>query len=413
MNLSGEEQGMLAGDLGEGARKAIEQQIRVGDFFGADDFVAVRSVHVMADIEAIADPGLGFLEGLARKGGTFRVPVTMNPRSVDFEMWKEMGQEEETVLKERRIVEALTKMGALPCHTCINYQTVDQPRFGEHLGWGDTGTVIFANSVAGARSNFEAGPAAVCAGLTGRVPRYGFHLPEKRRGSVRVVVKDQPVSTSDWGALGCVVGRKVDDYWRVPVFEGCEERQPAIDDLKHLGASLASYGSLAMFHLVGVTPEARTAEEAYGGNAPDETIVIRPGTIQETYDSFVPEKEEADLVVCGTPQLSLFELRKVVDLLRGKQVCKDTKLFLTTNAQVKAVADQAGYTEVVCAAGGRILTGVCFYIMTARYLQERFNYRTLVTDSAKLANIISGYGYNPIFRSTEACVAAAVSGKVK
>ena len=208
MKLTQEEKAMLAGEMGQAAREALAKQMKVGAFFHAADFVPVRTVHVMADIEALADPGLRFLEETAAGGGRFRVPVTTNPRSVDFSLWREVGQEEEEMIKERRIVDALTSMGALPCNTCINYQTVDPPRFGEHLGWGDTGTVIFANSVAGARSNFEAGPAAVWAGLTGRVPRYGFHLPERRRGTLRVVVADQPRSNSDWGALGCVVGRQ-------------------------------------------------------------------------------------------------------------------------------------------------------------------------------------------------------------
>ena len=352
MKLTREEKAMLAGEMGPAAGEALTRQMKVGSFFRAEDFVPVRTVHVMADIEALADPGLRFLEETAASGERFRVPVTTNPRSVDFALWRDIGQDEEVVHKERRIMDALTAMGALPCNTCINYQTVDQPRFGEHLGWGDTGTVIFANSVAGARSNFEAGPAAVWAGLTGRVPRYGYHLPEKRRGTVRMVVEDQPASNSDWGALGCVVGRRVDDYWRVPVFEGVKE-QPSIDDLKHLGAALASYGSLALFHMVGVTPEARTPEEAYGGLEPDETIIISRGMLRAAYDSFQPEKGAADLVVCGTPQLSLFELQSIAELLRGRQVNADTTLYLTTNYQIKALADRMGYTETVEKAGGK------------------------------------------------------------
>lgn len=91
----------------------------------------------------------------------------------------------------------------------------------------------------------------------------------------------------------------------------------------------------------------------------------------------------------------------------------DTTLYLTTNYQIKALADRMGYTDIVERAGGTILAGVCFYIMNARVLQERFHYRTLVTNSAKLANIISGYGYNPIFRPVETCIDAAVTGKVE
>ena len=167
-----------------------------------------------------------------------------------------------------------------------------------------------------------------------------------------------------------------------------------------------------MFHMVGVTPEARTAEEAFGSQKPDESIVISQGTLRAAYDSFQPEKEAVDLVVCGTPQLSLFELQSIAELLRGRRVNPDTTLYLTTNYQIKALADRMGYTEIVETAGGRILAGVCFYIMNARVLQQRFQYRTLVTNSAKLANIISGYGYNPVFRPVETCIDAAVTGKV-
>jgi predicted aconitase len=164
--------------------------------------------------------------------------------------------------------------------------------------------------------------------------------------------------------------------------------------------------------MVGITPEARSEGEAYGGQDPVETIVVKPGTLEGVYQSFQPETEQVDLVVCGTPQLSLYELREIVELLEGQEVNGKTRLYLTTNLQIKALADQMGYTDIVHGAGGRILSGVCFYIMTARHIQQKFNYRTLVTNSAKLANIISGYGYNPVLRPIETCIEAAVSGRV-
>jgi predicted aconitase len=295
----------------------------------------------------------------------------------------------------------------------VNYQIVSQPRFGEHLAWGDTGTVIWANSVAGARSNFEAGPAALHAAITGRVPRYGYHLPAQRRGTVLVRVLDQPRTNADWGALGCHVGRIVNDYWQVPVFAGLDAAQPpTADQLKQFGAALASYGSLAMYHIVGMTPEARTVDEALGGPPPARELVVEPGTLVRTYASFVPETNEVDLVVFGTPQLSLFEFRDLARLLAGERVHPRTRLLLTTSDAVKVLADRLGYTAIVEEAGGMVLTGVCYYIMTARELAARHGYRTLLTDSAKLANIIAGYGYHPVFRPTAECVAAAVRGRM-
>jgi predicted aconitase len=302
-------------------------------------------------------------------------------------------------------------MGGILLTSCTNYQAMYQPRFGEHLAWGDTGTVIYANAVCGARSNFEGGPASYAAALTGRVPAYGMHLPECRLGTHLVEVRDQPRGVSDWGALGVCVGRRLTNYWLVPVLTGIET-EPDSDGLKHLGATLASYGSLAMFHVVGMTPEARTVEEAFGGRKPRGTIVVEPGDIERAYRSFVPEKENADLVVFGTPHLSIFEVRRLAGLLEGKTVHPNTMLLLTTNAQVKAMADRFGYTQVIEAAGGKIVVGVCYYIMTPREMARQHGFRTIVTDSAKLVNIIAAYGYNPIFRPTRECVEAAVTGRI-
>jgi hypothetical protein len=159
-----------------------------------------------------------------------------------------------------------------------------------------------------------------------------------------------------------------------------------------------------------MTPEARTVEEAFDGRKPGHELVVEPGTLVANYATFVPEKDEVDLVVFGTPQLSLFEFRDLARLLKGRHVNPKTRLLLTTSDAVKALADQLGYTRAVEEAGATVLTGVCYYIMTARELAERHGYRTILTDSAKLANIIAGYGYNPIFRTTEQCVEAAIRG---
>ena len=111
-------------------------------------------------------------------------------------------------------------MDVITADTCINYQTLYQPHQGERVAWGDTGTVIYANSVFGARSNFEAGPAALAAGITGRVAEYGFHLDAHRRGTFQVNVSADLGDYADWGALGKLVGETHQDYFAVPVFNG-------------------------------------------------------------------------------------------------------------------------------------------------------------------------------------------------
>jgi len=410
MRLTDEERGMLAGEQGPAVRQAMEQQVQVGRFFGAQDMVPVAGAHLSGDAEAMREAGVAHLEDLASLGAACRVPATTNPRSVELRLWEQLGQEPRYVGLEERIVAAYERMGALALNTCVNYQIVSQPLFGQHLAWGDTGTVIWANSVAGARSNFEAGPAGLHAAITGRAPRYGYHLPEQRLGTALIRVHDVPRTAADWGALGCHVGRLVNDYWQVPVLVFDETPRPTADQLKQLGAALASYGSLALYHLVGVTPEARTVEDAFGGRAPQRELVVEKGALAQVYASFVPEKRDVDLVVFGTPQLSLHELRDLARLFSGRTIHPQTRVLLTTSDAVRGVADQLGYVRVVEAAGATVLTGVCYYIMTARELAERHGYRTILTDSSKLANIIAGYGYNPAFRPTEECVAASCRG---
>src|SRR5690606_26329709 len=199
--------------------------------------------------------------------------VSTNARCVDFSYAERLNQDPETVGKETQVIRFLKKMDISTVDTCINYQTVYQPHLGEHVAWGDTGTVIYANSVFGARSNFEAGPAALAAGLTGRVPEYGFHLDEHRRGTFRVNLKADLDDLADWGAVGRIVGSSHQDYYAVPVFTGMK-RTPTADELKQLGAALASYGSMGMFHMVGVTPEAPTLKAAFGGRKPQETMIV-------------------------------------------------------------------------------------------------------------------------------------------
>jgi predicted aconitase len=411
VRLTRDEEAMLAGEQGEAVSRALHFQKEVAAFFGASRFIPVTSAHVMAEIESMGEAGLRWVEELAALDQPVRVPTTCNPRSVDFQHWEKIGQTRRQVELEERLSRALERLGVVVVNTCINYQTFNPPRFGEHLAWGDTGTVIFANSVAGARTNYEGGPAALAAALTGRTPDYGFHLPEQRLGTALVEVRDQPRNTTDWGALGCYVGRRVNDYWQVPVLTGLET-SPTVDQLKHLGACLASYGSLAMFHLVGVTPEARTVEEAFAGRTPSRHLEVPAGALQETYASFQAEKPEVDLVVFSAPQLSVLELRDIATRLRGKQIHPRTRLLVTTNAANCAVAAQLGYLQAIEAAGGLVLSGSCFYLLTPWELADRFGYHTIVTDSAKLANIIAGSGYNPVFRPTDTCIEAALTGKV-
>lgn len=419
MILTAEEEAMRAGRMGPAVRWAIEQQIQVGHVLGARRLVPVNRAHMMGDMEVLGESGFAFLQSLQRQDARVRVTTTTNARCVDFAFAERLRQDPGLVAREAELRTTLGRMGVILSDTCINYQTLDQPHFGQHIAWGDTGTVIYANSVYGARTNFESGPAALAAGLTGRTPMYGFHRPQARRGRVVVDVTARLVDLTDWGALGAVVGRRLNDYWQVPVFTGIEEPAVSGDELKHLGASLASYGSLAMFHMVGVTPEAPDVETACQGEPPAAPAIrVDDAAIAAVYDSYsdagAPPGEAAgrpgeapDLVVFTAPQLSVFEMAHIAALLDGRRVRAGTTFVVTTNAQNRQAAADLGYLDTLSEAGVLVLTGVCFYLMALPDMRRRFGWRSLLTNSAKVANIVGGYGLRSVLRRTAECVEAA------
>lgn len=409
MRLTDEEQAMRAGEFGEPPRWAIEHQIAVGDFFDAVDFVPVTHAHVMADTESLGEAGVAFLEGLAAATEAerrVRVPTLTDPRGLDPAVCKRLGQSEAMREIEDRAIAAFRALGVLMTDTCINYQTILPPTRGEHLAMGDTGVVIYSNSVFGARSNFEGGPSALAAGLTGRTPRYGYHLGENRRATRRFRLDAAPRDLSEWGALGGIVGRSCGSYWEVPLIEGVAEA-PGSDALKHFGAAMASFGSTALFHMPGVTAE----DTEFAGPAPS-SVAIGRADIDAFVESYGATGDKVDVVVFAAPQLSLIELAQVADALAGRQVHAETTLLVTTSPEIKYAADRMGLTARMEAAGAVVAAGICFYQSYAGEMAEANGWRRLLTNSAKLVNIIGGYGYRPTLASLERCIASAIAGRI-
>ncbi|HEX2334441.1 MAG TPA: aconitase X catalytic domain-containing protein [Burkholderiales bacterium] len=408
MELTSEERSILAGSRGEAARRALQYQIEVGRFWGAKRFVPVSNVHMMGDIEVMGDAGLQFLRDQVKSAARCAVPTTTNARCVDFAHCDRLGQDPAEVAKERELIQCLRRMDVVTTDTCINYQSVYQPHLGEHVAWGDTGTVIYANSVFGARSNFESGPAALAAALTGRTPEYGFHLDEHRRGTFAVQLDAKLDDLADWGAVGKLVGEKHQDYFAVPVFHGYR-RIPTADELKHLGAALASYGSMGMFHFIGVTPEAPASTDDF-----KEKLLIADEDIASVYGTCSLGDGDARLVVFSGPQQSLLEMKRLAGLFEGRNVKSGSSCFVTTNAAVLAQSRALGYAQTLEAAGVTILQGVCFYILqNLSPMRQANRWTNMVSNSAKIVNIIGAHRFNTILRRTDECVEITCTGLLK
>ena len=414
MKLNDHEQAILSGNMGPARQRAMAQQIEIGRFFDAEDMVEVAQAHIMADTESLGEAGIRFLEHLADmplENCKVCIPTITDPRGADFNAYERINHDPVYVELERRADQAFRALGILMTDTCINYQTMMPPVLGEHLAMGDTGVVIYSNSVQGARTNYEGGPSALAAALTGRTPRYGFHLDERRRGTAFFDVMHQPATWTEWGVLGGLVGRTMASYYEVPVINGIDGPAPTSDDLKHFGAALASYGSTALFHMVGVTPEAPDLQTVFDGPAPDPTKICK-ADFEGFLAGYGAADDALDVVVFAAPQLSLLEMERCAYLLKDRQVHRDVALLIATNPENKHASDRMGLTQMIEGAGAVVLEGVCFYQMHARELGEANNWTRLMTNSAKLTNIIGGYGYEPVLADMERCIDSAVAGRI-
>ena len=398
MYLTPEEKAMLAGDCGPGVKKAMEIIVALGKIYGAQDLVAVQSVQVAGvSYKNLGDAGLEFLHEWAGQRAQVRVPTTLNPAGMDLTHRRELGISEEFARKQMAVIEAFKVMGIVPSCSCTPYLTGNLPAFGQHIAWSESSAVSFANSVLGARTNREGGPSALAAAITGRTARYGLHLDENRRATHIIEVRCPVTSEADFGALGYLVGKRVKNG--VPYFEGVKDRGQEV--LKALGAAMAASGAVALYHVGGVTPEARTRDVMAAGA---ETVVI--DGLDGGYAALNSSVDEIDLVSIGCPHASLVEIEEVARWLEGKRV--KAKLWITTARETRERAQEKGLVGLIEAAGGRVVADTCLVVAPI----EELGLRSMATNSAKAAFYAPGHsGLMVRFGRLEQCLEAAVTGR--
>jgi predicted aconitase len=372
MNLTPEEQSLLAGDQGRAAQTAMQILAALGKIFGAKRMLPVRSVQVSGvSYDNLGEAGLDWLTEMADGGGRVRVQTTLNPAGMDLENWKALGIPAPFAEKQHRVIAAFTRMGVTPTCTCTPYLAGNLPARGDTIAWAESSAVCYANSVIGARTNREGGPSALAAALTGRTPEYGMHLDENRRPGITVHVTARLVDTSDYGALGKIIGERLETlgHRTIPWIAGVDSAN--LEQLKSLCASAATYGGLAMFHIQGITPEA----DSYP--TPTENISVSKSDLLRAKESLMDASaRETDFVSLGCPHLTLQEVARIAELLSGKRVAKE--FWITTSRPVKREADRLGYSETILTSGAKFAVDTCCVVAPIR---GRF--RAMATDSAK------------------------------
>jgi predicted aconitase len=404
--LSSEEHAMLAGEAGPGVQKAMEIVVALGQIYGAADLVPVASVQVSGvSYKNLGEAGLAFLESWASQGAEARVPATLNPAGMDLQAWRLLGFSESFARQQRRVVEAYTALGVTPTCTCTPYLVGLSPSLGQHIAWAESSAVSYANSVLGARTNREGGPSALAAAITGRTARYGLHLEENRQATAVIQVRCPVRSEADLGALGYLVGRQLGHA--VPYFRGLEPSAAGqgpdaeIGSWKTLGAAMAASGAVALYHIEGVTPEARAADVI----APRATTLV-VDDLTPGYKALNGPAADVDLVSLGCPHASLDEIRAVAGHLAGRRV--KAELWVTTARATRDAADREGLVASIEAAGGRVVADTCLVVAPVREL----GFQTLATNSAKMAFYAPSHsGLAVRFGPLEQCLQAAITGR--
>ncbi|MBX5466769.1 MAG: aconitase X catalytic domain-containing protein [Firmicutes bacterium] len=418
MQLTDEERAMLDGRYGEAVQQAMDLLVRYGEALGAERMVEVRNVAganiftpaqralAKAQDHAAAFSELSLNSAKPLTIPTVRVPSCQLIGPMDREQWAVQGLSE---ADQQAILESESFSASLGIHllnTCTPYQVGNVPVKGEHCAWMESSAVVYINSVLGARSNVEGRESTAAAMLTGRVPYWGYHLPENRFATHLIQVEVPVESMMDWGLLGYWVGEMVDD--QVPVLDGITQ-VPNLVRLKHFGAAAASSGGVELYHIPGITAEARTVEEALGGRAPKAVLRYGPAERRAAYEHLnaTARDRKVDLVMIGCPHANLEQVWEVCQLLEGRHVHPETELWIFTPRALRQVCDRNGYTDILTRAGARLLSDTCPAI--GQFLPP--GARVVALDSAKQAHYLPAImGVQGWFGSTKDCVEAAISG---
>ncbi len=403
MYLSNEQESMLEGEEGEAIRKAMELIVALGNIYDAERLIPVSSVQVSGvSYKTIGDAGLEFIEDYAeimkKEGRKVKVKTTMNPAGMDLEKWERMGVDKGFAEKQLRIFNAYVSMGIEPSLTCTPYYFVNVPKFGEHIAWAESSAVSYANSVIGARTNREGGPSALASAITGLTAEYGLHLDENRKADIIIELDFEPDQYL-YAALGNHLGGILGKIGKkVPYFRGIH---PSNDDMKSLGAAMAATGSIALYHVEGITPEWKNAIDDKL-----ERISIGEQELREHIKG-MDRDCEPELIAIGCPHASEDELRRVAELVRGKRKRENKELWISVS---RAVAERnADAVKIIEDFGGLVLRDTC---MVVSPIENRF--RSTAVNSGKAAYYLPKESFCRQcvrFRPLEELVMMAVEGE--
>jgi predicted aconitase len=407
MRLTKIEQEMAAGARGSASAFAMEILLRYAEAVGAEELIEITQAHVDGCLYH-GQVSLDFVELLVGKEGRVAVPTTLNVGSMDLLHPHLIRAPAAERSAGRRLMEGHLALGCEPSFTCAPYQTRFRPRFGDQIAWAESNAIVFANSVIGARTNRYGDFIDLCCAMTGRAPACGLHIAANRLGEVLFRLPSSPATESLFVAVGALVGEK--SAGRIPVIEGLPPPESE-DWLKALGAVAASTGSIALFHAVGITPEAPTLGEAMGGRAPSDVVDVTRADLAAALAKLSTAREGDRLaaVSLGTPHFSLLEFEALASRLVGFRIAPHVELYVNTSRETLAAITGSGLLSRLQAGGATVVADTCVYVTSI--LADLKG--VVMTNSGKMAHYAPGnLGVDVAFGSLDECLASASAGRV-
>ncbi|MFC2038728.1 aconitase X [Chloroflexota bacterium] len=408
MLLTDEQKRMYEGEFGPGVQKAMTMLVEYGNVFDAERMVRVNNAHTGL---GPADWLPGMLDGVDRiranttthagsaGAGRFSPAMGLNR---DFCTQQAKAQEETLAL--------CVPKGFVPAMTCAPYMVGNVPTAGKVFSWPGSQGIIVANSIFAARGNRDAMPASMASAITGLTPDMLLLQKEHRYGQVLVKLEGLDVENftkADYGAVGYYIGSAAG--LKNVVVDGVPG-DATFDELKFLMSPQPVSGAVTMCHVVGVTPEAPTVEEALGNRKPEETFKIGRKEFNEAWQSLNTAKtDDVEVVFFGCPHLSIAEIGEIVRLLDGQKTADSVRLFVSIAEQVYPLAQRMGFVDAIENAGGLVVTGIC--IQGFPYAQLDSPATRAATNSARAASYQGRRGIDINYGSVRSCVNAAVTGK--
>lgn len=413
MKLTNHEMRLVNGEEGEIKALAMSYLVKLGNAFDGEEMVDILYAH-MSSGSALREGEIDYLDELAGKGARVVVPTSSEVIPVDLLNPEAISAPPDLVAEHLRLLSIQKQMGIVSTYTCVPFTQGFIPPAGSYIASMETAAIIYFNSILGAKTN-RCGYFVLYAALTGKYPKIGYLLDENRKGTHLVSVETKLNTPTDYGAVGFYVGSIVGSG--VPVFEGIH--QPRQEDLMQLGAALATSGTVAMYHVPGITPETPTMESAFRDHNAAETIRVTKRDIRKTLEQLRTAKSPfVDFVFLGCPQYTVDQVRRVAALIEGRKVHENTALWIGTNRMAFAMAERMGYHDIIKKAGGVLVCDTCPMLSFLRLdaLAKRGMsgpyFHTMLTDSPKQAKYAhTTMGCEIIVDRVDQCVEAAVSGR--